>query len=69
MLALAGWLGGLGGWFYPALVVPAVLLGRQVVALDISDPAQCLRMFRAMYPYPFWDTNFRVMDWSRIFGE
>jgi len=47
MLALAGWLGGLGGWFYPALVVPAVLLGRQVVALDISDPAQCLRMFRA----------------------
>jgi 4-hydroxybenzoate polyprenyltransferase len=47
LLALAGWLGGLGGWFYPALVVPAVLLGWQVVALDIDDPALCLRLFKA----------------------
>jgi 4-hydroxybenzoate polyprenyltransferase len=47
LLALAGWLAGLGGWFYPALVVPAVLLWRQVVALDIDDPALCLRLFRA----------------------
>jgi 4-hydroxybenzoate polyprenyltransferase len=47
LLALAGWLAGLGGWFYPALALPAVLLGRQVAALDIHDPALCLRLFRA----------------------
>lgn len=46
-LALAGWLAGLNGWFYPALALPAVLLGRQVVRLDIHDPALCLRLFRA----------------------
>jgi 4-hydroxybenzoate polyprenyltransferase len=47
LLGLAGWLAGLGGWFYPALLLPAVLLGRQVVTLDINDPALCLRLFRA----------------------
>ncbi|HEX4367325.1 MAG TPA: 4-hydroxybenzoate octaprenyltransferase [Rhodopila sp.] len=47
VLALAGWLAGLGVWFYPALALPAVLLGRQVVTLDIDDPAGCLRLFRA----------------------
>jgi 4-hydroxybenzoate polyprenyltransferase len=47
LLALAGWLAGLGGWFGPALALPAVLLGRQVVALDIDDPALCLRLFKA----------------------
>jgi 4-hydroxybenzoate polyprenyltransferase len=47
MLALAGWLAGLGAWFYPALLLPAFLLARQVVALDIDDPAGCLRLFRA----------------------
>jgi 4-hydroxybenzoate polyprenyltransferase len=47
LLVVAGWLAGAGGWFYAALVVPAVLLGRQVVALDVNDPALCLRLFRA----------------------
>jgi 4-hydroxybenzoate polyprenyltransferase len=47
MLVLAGWLGGLGVWFYPALALPAVLLARQVVRLDIHDPRLCLRLFRA----------------------
>jgi 4-hydroxybenzoate polyprenyltransferase len=47
LLALAGGLAGLGGWFYPALVVPGLLLVRQVAALDIDDPALCLRLFRA----------------------
>ena len=47
LLALAGWLAGLGGWFYPALIVPAVLLGRQVLRLNIHDPALCLRLFKA----------------------
>ncbi len=46
-LALAGWLAGLGGWFYPVLILPAVLLFRQVHVLDIDDPAGCLRLFRA----------------------
>jgi 4-hydroxybenzoate polyprenyltransferase len=47
LLALAGSQRGLGWWFYPALALPAALLARQVTALDIDDPAQCLRLFRA----------------------
>ncbi len=47
LLGMAGWLAGSGGWLYPALALPAVLLGRQVTALDIDDPALCLRLFRA----------------------
>jgi len=47
LLGLTGWLAGLGGWFYSALALPAVLFGRQVVTLDINDPALCLRLFRA----------------------
>lgn len=46
-LALAGWLAGLNSWFYPALILPALLLGRQVLLLDIEDPALCLRLFKA----------------------
>jgi 4-hydroxybenzoate polyprenyltransferase len=47
LLALAGWAAGLSFWFYPALLAPAALLLRQVVTLDIDDPARCLRLFRA----------------------
>jgi 4-hydroxybenzoate polyprenyltransferase len=47
MFALAGWSSGLGGWFFIALVLPAGLLGWQVVSLDIHDPGGCLRLFRA----------------------
>jgi 4-hydroxybenzoate polyprenyltransferase len=47
LLALAGWARGLAPWFYLALALPAVLLARQVMALDIDDPANCLRQFRA----------------------
>ncbi|HEY4172711.1 MAG TPA: 4-hydroxybenzoate octaprenyltransferase [Rhodopila sp.] len=47
VLALAGWVAGLGVWFYPALGLPTVLLARQVMTLDIDDPAGCLRLFRA----------------------
>jgi 4-hydroxybenzoate polyprenyltransferase len=46
-LVLAGWLAGLGVWFYAMLVLPAALLARQVVALNIDDPLGCLRLFRA----------------------
>ncbi|HSU05704.1 MAG TPA: 4-hydroxybenzoate octaprenyltransferase [Acetobacteraceae bacterium] len=47
MLGLAGWAAGLSAWFYPALALPAVLLFTQVRALNIHDPAGCLRLFRA----------------------
>lgn len=47
LLALAGWLGGLSLWFIPALLLPAGLLARQVVRLDIHDPDLCLRLFKA----------------------
>jgi 4-hydroxybenzoate polyprenyltransferase len=47
LTAIAGWLTGLSAWFYLALIVPAALLARQVLALDIYDPALCLRLFRA----------------------
>ena len=46
-LALAGALAGLDPWFWAALPLPALLLARQVRALDITDPATCLRLFRA----------------------
>jgi 4-hydroxybenzoate polyprenyltransferase len=47
LVGLAGWVRGLDMWFYPALALPAALLVRQVAALDIDDPANCLRQFRA----------------------
>ncbi len=47
LLAIAGWLAGLGGWFYPALALPALLFARQVRRLDIHDPALCLRLFKS----------------------
>jgi 4-hydroxybenzoate polyprenyltransferase len=47
LLALAGWVAGLNGWFYAALAVPAALLARQVASLDIRDPAHCLMLFKA----------------------
>ena len=46
-LALSGALAGLGSWFWATLPLPALLLARQVAALDIADPATCLRLFRA----------------------
>jgi 4-hydroxybenzoate polyprenyltransferase len=47
LLALAGWLAGLHWAFLPALLLPAALLARQVVRLDIHDPAGCLRLFKS----------------------
>ncbi len=46
-LALAGWLAGLSPPFYAALPVPAALLLRQALRVDIHDPAGCLRLFRS----------------------
>ena len=47
LLAATGFVAGLGYWFYPVLALPALLLGRQVLMLDIHDPAACLALFRA----------------------
>jgi 4-hydroxybenzoate polyprenyltransferase len=47
LAAVAGTLAGLEGWFYVALALPAVLLARQVIMLDIDDPARCLALFRS----------------------
>ncbi len=47
LLALAGYLAEFSPLFYPALILPAGLLARQVMTLDIHDPAHCLRLFRA----------------------
>ena len=43
----AGYTGGLGPWFYPALILPAGWLAWQVVTLDIDDPARCLALFQS----------------------
>ena len=47
MLACAAATTGLNTWFYPMLALPAFLLARQVLYLDIDDPARCLNLFRA----------------------
>jgi 4-hydroxybenzoate polyprenyltransferase len=47
LLVAAGLAAGLSWWFLPALLLPAGLLARQVAALDIHDPALCLRLFKA----------------------
>ena len=47
LLALTGWVAGLNAWFWPALLLPAALLARQVMRLDIHDPAHCLSLFKA----------------------
>jgi 4-hydroxybenzoate polyprenyltransferase len=46
-LAVAGWLDGLSAAFFAALLLPAALLVRQVVSLDIDNPALCLKLFNA----------------------
>jgi 4-hydroxybenzoate polyprenyltransferase len=47
LLALAGWLAGLAPWYLLGLALPGAMLARQVVQLDIADPALCLRLFKA----------------------
>jgi len=47
LLVLCGRLAGLAWTFDVALLLPAGLLVRQVVQLDIDDPARCLTLFKA----------------------
>ena len=47
LLCVAGWSVGESAWFFAAMLLPAGLLAWQVFRLDIHDPAQCLRLFKA----------------------
>ena len=47
LLGVVGWLAGLSGWYFAALVVPAAMLAWQVVRLDVFDPARCLALFKS----------------------
>jgi 4-hydroxybenzoate polyprenyltransferase len=47
MLALTGRLAGLSWVFDLAMLLPGLLLARQIIGLDINDPALCLRLFKA----------------------
>ncbi|WBV43417.1 4-hydroxybenzoate octaprenyltransferase [Pseudoroseomonas cervicalis] len=47
LLLAAGAMAGMGWLFYPALLPAALLLVRQIRALDIHDPALCLALFRS----------------------
>ncbi|PWS38682.1 4-hydroxybenzoate octaprenyltransferase [Falsiroseomonas bella] len=47
LLGVAGLLAGASLWFFLALLLPAWMLSRQAQALDIHDPALCLRLFKS----------------------
>ena len=47
LIVLAGWLAGLAPWYLLGLALPGAMLARQVIQLDIADPALCLRLFKA----------------------
>ena len=47
LLVLAGWLAELTPWYLLGLALPGAMLARQVMQLDIADPALCLRLFKA----------------------
>jgi len=47
LIAASGWLAGLSIWFFVALLLPAALLARQIISLDIDNPVLCLRLFKA----------------------
>ncbi len=47
LAAFAGACAALGPWFYPGLLLPAALLARQVLLLDVDNPALCLLLFKA----------------------
>ncbi len=47
LLAIAIWLGGLGNLAWIAVAGAALLLAWQIVFVDIDNPADCLKKFRA----------------------
>jgi len=47
LMAVMGWLDGLGPVFFGALALGAAQLAWQVVRVDLDDPADCLAKFKA----------------------
>ncbi len=47
LLVAAGAAAGLSALYFLALLLPAGLLTRQILGLDIGDPARCLALFKA----------------------
>ena len=47
LLGLVGGLAALGLWYFGALGLAGLLLARQIVRLDIDDPARCLALFHS----------------------
>jgi 4-hydroxybenzoate polyprenyltransferase len=47
LLALAMFLAHLGDLGILLLLLPAVILVRQILRLDINDPARCLALFKS----------------------
>jgi 4-hydroxybenzoate polyprenyltransferase len=47
LLVAAGFLAGLSFWFPLVLILPALMLGRQVWMLDVNDPGLCLALFQS----------------------
>ena len=47
LFALAGWLDGLGPWFYAGLGLGAAQLAWQAARVDIKNPADCLAKFKS----------------------
>lgn len=47
LMGLAGWLDGLGPWFYAGLGLGAVQLAWQAWRVDTDDAADCLRKFKS----------------------
>ncbi len=47
LLMAVGLVADLSVWYLAALALPAALLLRQVISLDVDDPARCLALFKA----------------------
>jgi 4-hydroxybenzoate polyprenyltransferase len=47
LLAGAGYVASLTPLYYAALLLPAALLARQIMRLDVHDPALCLALFKS----------------------
>lgn len=46
LAGIAAALAGLSAWTWPMLALPSLLFAYQAAAIDIHDPANCLRLFR-----------------------
>ena len=47
LLVASGILAGMHNWFLVVLVLPAALLAREVLMLDVDDPGLCLALFKS----------------------